>query len=75
MKITSLIIFLSTSYLLYAQVQKKEDDSDIIYNEDKVPHYDLPKQQWIDVRRPQILGLFSNLVYGVVPQPSAEVLW
>lgn len=58
----------------------KEADSDVNYDESKIPAYDLPPllvtaegetvstaDQWMNVRRPQILSLFSNLVYGCVP--------
>ena len=66
--------------------ERKEYDGDLIYDEDKVPHYDLPPllvtaegdavttaQEWRDIRRPQILALFSNLVYGRVPEPASPV--
>ncbi len=61
--------------------EPKEADSDVIYEESKIHPYDLPPllvtaegetvstaEQWADVRRPQILALFSNLVYGSVPR-------
>ncbi|MCB1126242.1 MAG: hypothetical protein KDM81_07085, partial [Verrucomicrobiae bacterium] len=61
----------------------KENDSDVNYDEARVPAYDLPPLlvtaegtpvttagQWVDVRRPQILSLFSNLIYGRVPEPE-----
>ena len=57
----------------------KEFDNDINYDEARVPHYDLPDplvtaegkpvtsaEQWRNVRRPQILSLFANFVYGAV---------
>jgi len=66
--------------------EPKEYDSDVIYDESKIPHYDLPPllvtaegelvttaKQWRNVRRPQILSLFSNLVYGRVPQPESPI--
>ena len=66
--------------------EAKEYDSDVNYDESKVPHYDLPDplltaegkrvtnvQQWQDIRRPQILALFSNLLYGHVPQPESPI--
>jgi len=66
--------------------EPKENDSDVIYDEAKVPHYDLPEllvtaegapvttaEQWTDVRRPQILSLFSNLIYGRVPSPDSPL--
>mgnify|MGYP002883016447 FL=1 len=52
----------------------------INYNETKVPKYDLPDsltcidgtnittpEQWINVRRPELLSLFSENVYGKTP--------
>lgn len=64
-------------------VQPKELDSDVIYDEARVPHYDLPPllvstegkaittpEEWRNIRRPQIMALFSNLIYGAVPVPA-----
>ena len=66
--------------------QSKEDDSDVIYDEDKVPHYDLPDvlvtsqgkrvttaEEWNTVRRPEIMSLFSNLIYGRIPEPESPL--
>ncbi len=66
--------------------EAKEYDSDVVYDENKIPHYDLPPllvtaegeqittpEAWHQVRRPQILSLFSNLVYGRVPQPASPI--
>lgn len=66
--------------------EPKEYDSDVIYEENQIPHYDLPPllvtaegkpvttaEQWRNVRRPQILSLFSNLVYGRVPEPTSPI--
>lgn len=66
--------------------EPKEDDSNVIYDESKVPQYDLPPllvsaegqrvttaEAWRSVRRPQILSLFSNLIYGAVPDPESPV--
>jgi len=66
--------------------EKKEYDSDVIYDEDKIPHYDLPPllvtaegkavttpEAWRNVRRPQIMALFGNLLYGRVPKPESPV--
>ncbi len=66
--------------------QKKEFDSDVNYDEARVPHYDLPDplvsaegkpittpDEWMNVRRPQILALFANLVYGRVPAPQDPI--
>jgi hypothetical protein len=66
--------------------QNKEDDSDVNYDEARVPRYDLPDplvsaegraittpDEWMNVRRPQILSLFANLVYGRVPSPESPI--
>ncbi len=66
--------------------EPKEYDSDVIYDQSKVPHYDLPPllvtaegktiktpEEWRNIRRPQILALFSNLVYGRVPEPESPI--
>ena len=57
--------------------QAKEGDKDVNYDESKIPAYDLPEllvtvegkrittaEEWREVRRPQIMSLFSNLIYG-----------
>jgi hypothetical protein len=67
-------------------VQLKELDSDINYDEARIPHYDLPPllttaegdpvttaEEWRNIRRPQIMSLFSNLIYGRVPKPEKEI--
>ncbi len=66
--------------------EPKEQDADVNYDEAHLPHYDLPPllvsgtgqrvataQQWHDARRPEILGLFGNLIYGVIPQPPTPI--
>lgn len=66
--------------------EAKEGDKDVNYDEDKVPAYDLPEllvtvegkrittaEEWHTVRRPQIMSLFSNLIYGRVPEPSTPL--
>ena len=70
---------------LYAQ-QKKEFDFDVNYEESKVPAYQLPVllqnsageeittiEQWENNRRPEIISLFANLIYGIVPVPSDKI--
>ncbi|MEE2776725.1 MAG: acetylxylan esterase [Acidobacteriota bacterium] len=82
---SSLILLLSLSGLLIAQ-QTKEGDADVLYEEARVPHYDLPSllttaegeavptpEAWKHIRRPQILSLFSNLVYGRIPSPASPI--
>lgn len=66
--------------------QKKESDFDVIRDEQLVPNYDLPPllvnaagqtvttpEQWMEVRRPEILSLFANLVYGGIPSPESPL--
>lgn len=66
--------------------EAKEGDKDVNYEEGKVPAYDLPDllvtvegkrittaDEWHRLRRPQIMSLFSNLVYGRVPEPSTPL--
>ena len=66
--------------------EPKEYDSDVTYDESKVPHYDLPPllvtaegekittaEEWRTIRRPQILSLFANLIYGCVPESENPV--
>ncbi len=64
----------------------KNQDSNVIYDEAKVPSYDLPSlltsaegrpiktpEEWYLVRRPQLMGLFANLIYGAVPSPPSPI--
>tara|TARA_B100000029_G_scaffold286421_1_gene280154 strand:- start:188 stop:1426 length:1239 start_codon:yes stop_codon:yes gene_type:complete len=64
----------------------KEFDNNVNYDESKVPHYDLPDplttaegtavtnaKQWKNIRRPQILSLFANFIYGTVPTPPDPI--
>jgi len=66
--------------------EPKNHDFDVVRDEAAVPPYQLPPilvsaegraittpEAWFQVRRPQILALFGNLVYGVVPQPESPV--
>lgn len=81
-----LVVSVFAAAPLHAQRQLKEYDSDVNYDESKIPHYDLPAllsttdglpvetaEEWRNVRRPQILALFSNLVYGSTPTPTIPV--
>jgi len=76
-------IFMSTGV---TSVQSKETDLDLIYDESQVPGYALPpllvtaegnfittSDEWINLRRPQILAMFSSLIYGRVPQPKHPI--
>lgn len=84
--VACLSFFLAFSSTGYADRQLKEYDSDINYDETRIPHYDLPPllvtaegkkittpEQWRNHRRPQILSLFSNLVYGRVPDAEFPI--
>jgi len=64
----------------------KEDDVDVNYDEGKVTGYELPsllvtaegktvttQEEWRNIRRPQVLALFSNFLYGSVPQPQHPI--
>lgn len=78
-----LLIFLFPAQLF---AQKKEHDTDVNYDESKVPAYSLPDaltsangslittaEQWQHIRRPEILSLFSNLIYGHIPLPESQI--
>jgi len=79
----AVLLFVST---LGLSREPKEYDRDVIYDESKIAHYDLPKllvtaegktvktaEEWMNIRRPEILSLFSNLVYGCVPEPESPI--
>ena len=67
--------------------QDKEWENNVIYSESKVPFYELPDvmmtiegkrvttvQEWEQVRRPQIMGMFAGLIYGRIPEPEQPVM-
>jgi hypothetical protein len=64
----------------------KYHDKEVVYDEAKVPPYDLPPllvsadgkpittpEEWFNIRRPQLLGLFANVIYGQVPEPESPI--
>lgn len=66
--------------------EAKEHDADVNYDEAKIPHYVLPPllvtadgkpvktaEAWRNTRRPEVLSLFSNLVYGRTPTPASPI--
>lgn len=66
--------------------EAKEYDKDVNYDEERIPDYDLPPllvssmgkpittpEEWFSIRRPEILSLFANVVYGRVPEPAYPV--
>ncbi|MDG2125699.1 MAG: hypothetical protein P8J87_18510, partial [Verrucomicrobiales bacterium] len=72
--------------MVVAGREAKEGDADVNYDEGRIPAYDLPPllvtaegevvataEEWRSVRRPQILSLFSNLVYGRVPEAAEPI--
>ena len=81
-----LLAFLLLGMLRPVADEPKNHDFDVVRDETAVPPYQLPPilvsaeglaittpEAWFQVRRPQILALFGNLVYGVVPQPESPV--
>ena len=84
-KTLSIAMLLATTITLTAR-EPKEYDADVNYDENRLPHYDLPPllvtgtgkpittpEEWQNLRRPEIMGLFSNLIYGKVPQPPSPI--
>ena len=83
-----LLCFLVVAFVATAAGARepKEYDKDVNYDEARLPKYDLPPllltaegekvttpEQWRNVRRPQIVSLFSNLIYGRVPTPAYPI--
>ena len=81
----SIVLLIATGVSLSAR-EPKEHDANVNYDESRLPHYDLPPllvsgtgnpittpEQWKNQRRPEILGLFSNLIYGCTPQPPSPI--
>lgn len=84
--LVSLLMVVALDFVAHGAGQKKEQDWDVIYDESKVPAYELPEllvsaegqaittpDEWMNIRRPQILGLFANLVYGQIPSPASPI--
>jgi hypothetical protein len=66
--------------------EPKNHDFDVIYGEARVPAYQLPPllvssegkaittpEEWFNIRRPQILSLFGNLLYEIIPAPESPI--
>jgi hypothetical protein len=79
---TFTILFLLMSTIAFAQ----SDQDQYNYDESKVPEYTLPDpltpkdgrkvrdaQSWRELRRPEILQLFTEHVYGKVPETEVKV--
>lgn len=75
----------SVTFSLLAD-EPKNHDFDVIRDEASVPPYRLPPilvssegkpittvEEWFNVRRPQLMALFGNLIYGVVPAPESPI--
>ena len=67
--------------------EPKNHDHDVVREESRVAPFHLPPLtvtaegtpvttagQWLNQRRPQVMGLFANLLYGSVPEPSSLAL-
>ena len=83
--IFSLVALGFTACVVFSR-ELKEFDNDVNYDEARIPHYDLPDSlvtaegkpvttadQWRNIRRPQILSLFANFIYGAVPVPPDPI--
>ena len=79
MRVIFVVLLVAIHTTVSAQ-QPKELDYDVNYNEAVVPNYVLPAllesargdeistiEAWEQIRRPEILSLFANLVYGQIP--------
>lgn len=66
--------------------QSKEWEKEVIYTEGQVPDYKLPnplvtlegtrignKEEWTNIRRPQIIDLLASNIYGHVPLPESPI--
>jgi hypothetical protein len=75
----------SVTFSLLAD-EPKNHDFDVIRDEASVPPYQLPPilvssegkpittaEEWFNLRRPQLMALFGNLIYGVVPAPESPI--
>ncbi len=83
-----LLSFCGAIILMYSVSvgQSKEWESAVIYNESQVPFYELPdplvtiegnrittQEEWLNIRRPQIMGMFASTIYGRVPEPETPI--
>lgn len=75
----------SVTFSLLAD-EPKNHDFDVIRDEASVTPYQLPPilvssegkpittaEEWFNLRRPQLMALFGNLIYGVVPAPESPI--
>ena len=74
------------AYQQFAVCQSKEWESDVIYSEYQVPFYEIQdpllnidgkrittKEEWLTIRRPQIMGVFASTIYGRIPAPESPL--
>ncbi len=86
--VVRLLLILVTSFAMSTADAReaKEYDRDVNYDEARLPNYDLPPllltaegkrittaEEWHTIRRPQIMSLFCNLIYGRVPAPPSPI--
>ncbi|MBT5927706.1 MAG: acetylxylan esterase [Verrucomicrobia bacterium] len=85
-RIFHLLLIALISLTDLAAREAKEYDKDVNYDEERIPNYDLPPllvssdgksittpEEWHSIRRPEILSLFANLVYGRVPEAASPL--
>ena len=85
-KIIFSVVALGLTACVVFSRELKEFDNNVNYDEARIPHYDLPDplvtaegkpvttaEQWRNIRRPQILSLFANFIYGSVPVPPDPI--
>lgn len=83
MKHAPILLALTAFGMAAATMELKELDLDVIYEEERVHPYFLPDplakpdggrvtsaEEWMSIRRPQIVSLFANLIYGSIPVPE-----
>lgn len=71
----------------FLKAQIKEWESHVIYSEKQVPFYELPdplvsiegrristQEEWMNLRRPQIMGMFASAIYGRVPEAESPII-
>lgn len=80
-----LMALLSVTHSGYCE-EGKYHDTDVVLTEAMVPPYELPPvlvssegkpittpEEWFHIRRPQLMSLFGNLIYGIVPAPESPI--
>ncbi|MFY0653177.1 MAG: hypothetical protein JXQ96_14140 [Cyclobacteriaceae bacterium] len=83
------LLILFALLCLYSELaicQSKEWEKEVIYNESQVPYFELPDllttvegkkinsvDEWLYVRRPQIMSMLATNIYGRVPIPESPI--